>query len=57
MTLTFIQGHWVTRKLELAQPFSCIAVRSSQTLAIDDYVGEMTAKKSCKAGEYGLFER
>ena len=53
MTFIFIEGHRVTGNQELVQSFCC---KSTQMFVMVDYVREMTAKKSCKYGEYGSFE-
>ena len=53
MTLIFTQGHKVTVKLEHVQ---WLLHEATQMFVMIDYVRKMTAKKSCKYGEYGPFE-
>ena len=50
MTLIFIQGHGVTGKLELVQPFCFKLYEATQIFLMIDYVKKMTAKESCKYG-------
>ena len=44
MTLTFAQGHRVTRNVKLVQSFCC---KVAQTFAAVDDVTDIPAKKSC----------
>ena len=53
MTLIFTQGHKVKGKLEHVLWF---LHEATQMFVMIDYVRKMTAKKSCKYGEYGPFE-
>ena len=49
--LTFIQGHWVTRRRSVVR-----RCKAAQIFVMADYEREMTAKKSCKCFEYGSFD-
>ena len=56
MTLTFIQGHRITGKIELINHSVIKLHEVTQMFAIVDCVREMTSEKSFKYGKYGLFE-
>ena len=53
MTLTFTQGHRVTRNLKLVKSVCC---RVGQAFAVVNHVREMTSEKTCKHSEYGPFD-
>ena len=55
MTLMFTDDHRVTGQLELVQSFCCKVAWSDSDVR-DYWLKEMTVKKSCKYGKYGLFE-
>ena len=53
MALLFIQGHGVSGNLEL---HSVVKLHEAAQMFMFDYERELSAKESCKYGEYGLFE-
>ena len=57
MTLMFTQGHRVRESWNLCSHCVVKLHEAAQLFMMVDYVRKMTVKKSCKYGEYGLFER
>ena len=56
VTSMITQGHRATGKLELVQLFYCNDSRSNSNIHEIDFVRKVAVKKSCKHGEYGLFD-
>ena len=57
MTLMFTRVVRVSLKVELVQSFSDSVIKlhvATEMIVIVDYVRDMSVKKSCKYGEYGL---
>ena len=58
MTATFTQGHRVTERRNLSNHsvVKLLMFEATQVFVMVDCVRKMTAKKSCKYGEYESFE-
>ena len=56
MALMFTKGHRVTGNLELGYHSVVKLHGATELFMMVDHVRKMTVKKSCKYGEYGLFE-